>query len=41
MSLAQAELAAFTEDHADQLAALDAAWAALEARAAEARAKLA
>ncbi|MEV0460520.1 hypothetical protein [Catellatospora methionotrophica] len=41
MSLAQGELAAFTEDHADQLAELDAAWAALEARATEARAKLA
>ncbi|MFC7242548.1 hypothetical protein ACFQO7_08645 [Catellatospora aurea] len=41
MSLAQSELAAFTEDHADQLAELDAAWTALEARAAEARAKLA
>ncbi|WP_155374350.1 hypothetical protein [Catellatospora vulcania] len=41
MSLVQGELAAFTEDHADELAALDAAWATLEARAAEARAKLA
>ena len=41
MSLAQGELAAFTADHADQLAELDAAWAALEARAAESRAKLA
>jgi hypothetical protein len=40
MALAQAELADFVDDHAAELAALDAEWAAVEAKAAEARKKL-
>lgn len=40
MTLAQGELVAFAEEHAEELAALDAEWAAMTAKAAEAQAKL-
>ncbi len=41
MTLARGELAAFAQEHAAELAALDAEWAGLVGRAAEVRAKLA